>query len=501
MSSANISTIALTGLNSTDVDVQAHISNGMFAFNIVGLGDKAISESKERVRSALSSVGLSLPSKRILINLAPANLVKEGTHFDLPIALAILVAMNVVQAQEVENYIIMGELSLDSSVSPVSGVLPAAMHALGSGKGIICPAHNGSEAAWAGEELPIIAAKNLVELINHLKNISHIERPKIKPSIANNNQQLDISDIKGQENAKRALEIAASGKHNILMSGPPGSGKSMLAARINSIMPDLTANEILENSIIASVVGDLQNGELSTQRPFRSPHHSCSMASLTGGGRKAKPGEITLAHNGILFLDELPEYSRQSLEALRQPLENHNITVARADNHITYPANFQLIAAMNPCKCGYLSIPEKACNRVPDCAKQYQSKISGPLLDRIDIVIDVPQISPFDVHEYKSETSAQIKERVQKTRLIQQTRYKNDNINSNGEAGNHLLEKYSALDEESKNLLKRAMDKFKLSMRGYTKILKVARTIADMEGSQNVEKRHLAEAISYRQVI
>jgi magnesium chelatase family protein len=498
---AHVTTVAFEGLKVTKVDVQVQVSPGLPTFIIVGLPDKAVAESKERVRAALSAIGLSLPTRRVLVNLAPADLNKIGSHFDLPIAIALLVAMKILPQDAVDEYFCMGELGLDGKILPVSGVLPASIEAKSFDKGIICPEICGREAVWAGD-ISILAAPNLLSLINHFKGTQVLSQPKIEIKQSDRKNYPDIKDIKGQENAKRALEIAAAGGHNILMMGPPGAGKSMLSSRLIGLLPPLEPEEILEVSVINSVAGRISEGGLSAERPYRDPHHSTSMAALVGGGKRANPGEISLAHKGVLFLDELPEFNRDVLESLRQPIETGQVTVARANTHVTYPARFQLVAAMNPCRCGYIDDADRACTRAPKCAQEYQCKISGPLYDRLDIFIEVPALSPEDMmKESSGESSEVVSKRVAKARQIQIQRYKNDNKNylTNAEADGEYLEKTAAPDAEGKKLLMQAVDSMKISMRGYNRILRVARTIADLEGSENIQKNHIAEAISYRQ--
>ena len=500
---ARINTITFNGLDTLPVELQTQITSGMPNFTIVGLPDKAIAESRERVRAAIQSLGLSLPAKRITINLAPADLLKEGSHFDLPVALGILSCMGIIPPEELFGYIAMGELSLDGSIIPVNGVLPVAMHANRAEKGLICPAQQGSEAAWSGLK-DIVAAPDLISLINHFKGETRLTCPQPhQPQLKT--KHLDMSDVKGQESAKRALEIAAAGGHNLLMVGPPGAGKSMLAARLPGILPPLTAEEALETSMIHSVAGILKDGSLCFERPFRSPHHNASTPSLVGGGRKARPGEISLAHNGILFLDELPEFDRSALEALRQPLENGSVSIARVNTHAVYPAKFQLIAAMNPCRCGNLSIPELACPRAPKCALEYQSKISGPLLDRIDMHIEVPAVSPWKLGEGRSgETSEEIRKRVIAARKIQKERflkYGITNLSTNSELKGQILEDLTFLENDAKNLLITFADKNHLSARAYHRTLRLARTIADLQNSTNILRIHIAEALSYRRTV
>lgn len=497
---AHVTTVTFEGLRVTEVDVQVQIMAGLPNFIIVGLPDKAVGESKERVRSAFNAIGLSLPTKRLVVNLAPADLNKVGSHFDLPIALGLLVAMKIIPQEDADKYFCMGELSLDGAITPVSGILPAAVEAGNKKKGIICPEVCGSEAVWAGD-LEVLAPPSLLALINHFKGSQVLPTPKIsikKPI----RSYPDLKDIKGQENAKRALEIAAAGGHNLLMSGPPGSGKSMLASRMIGLLPPLEPQEILQVSMINSVAGIIGENGLSSERAYRDPHHSTSMVALVGGGRNAKPGEISLAHKGVLFLDELPEFSRDVLESLRQPMEAGNVTIARANTHVTYPARFQLVAAMNPCRCGYIDDADRCCNRVPKCAIDYQSKISGPLFDRIDLFVDVPALAPADMLSASAgENSEIVGKRVAKARQIQIERFKTaeQECLTNAEVNGEFLEEIAEPDTEGKLLLKKSVDSFKISMRGYNRILRVARTIADLGGSEKIQKSHIAEAISYRQ--
>lgn len=500
---SRVNSVVFQGISVLDVDLQVQISSGLPSFTIVGLPDKSIAESKERVRAALNSIGLSLPPKRITINLAPADLYKEGSHFDLAVAVGILISMNVLPVEELANYTIMGELGLDGSIISVNGILPAAMKSHENNKGLICPTAQGGEAAWSGLQ-DIIPAPNLLSLINHFKGSQLIARPrpeKMPEEISN----LDMSDIKGQEMAKKALEIAAAGNHNLLMVGPPGSGKSMLAQRLPTILPPLSPLEVLETSMIKSIAGELKSGKLSISRPFRAPHHSASTPSLIGGGRNAKPGEISLAHNGVLFLDELPEFNRTTLDSLRQPLENGTVSVSRVNSHITYPANFQLIAAMNPCKCGYLGTHNLECNRAPKCAEEYQNKISGPLLDRIDIHIEVPAVNPWDLSEApKGETSKEILQRVLNAREIQKNRFlskKIKHLTTNSQLSGNLLEEFATPDNDGKALLINVADKLNLSARAYHRILKLSRTLADLQNEEKIRKIHIAEALSYRRMI
>ena len=499
---SRVTTVSFQGVEAQKITVEVQISSGLPCFKIVGLPDKAVTESAERVRAALSSLGFILPSKRIIINLAPADISKEGTHFDLPIAVALLCAMGDLPTEQMQNYTIMGELGLDGRISAVSGVLPGAMAATSFGMGFICPKEQGAEALWSGNT-DILPAASLIEILNHFKGVSLIDHPEQKAQ-HNTIPFGDFSDVKGQEKAKRALEIAAAGGHNVLMIGAPGSGKSMLAARFASILPPMTADEMLQASIVHSVAGLLKDGELISQRPFRAPHHSASMPALVGGGLKAKPGEISLAHAGVLFLDELPEFSRQALEALRQPLETGEVSVARVNGHVTYPARFQLIAAMNPCKCGYLGLKGHECHRAPRCALEYQQKLSGPFLDRIDLFVDVHPVSPWDLQSGRlsgGEKSAVIAARVLKAVEKSAERYKDYQITRNAEASGTLLEKISPLSEECQKMVAEAAAQTNLSARGYHRLLRVARTIADLDASDTIEPPHIMEALSFRRKI
>ena len=500
---ARIKTVAFSGVDVLDVDVQVQLANGLPAFTIVGLPDKAVSEARERVRAALHAMGLSLPPKRITVNLAPADLAKEGSHFDLPIAVGLLAAMDVLPGDDIEGYCALGELALDGRVASVNGVLPAAVHASGADLGFICPAAQGGEAAWAGD-LNILAADSLLDLVNHFKGTQVLRLPAagIAPTAS---AYPDLADIKGQETAKRALEIAAAGNHNLLMIGPPGAGKSMLAQRLPGLLPALASDEILDVSMVHSLSGTLPEGGLLSHRPFRDPHHSASVPSIVGGGNRAKPGEVSLAHLGVLFLDELPEFQRGALEALRQPLETGTVSVSRVNAHVSYPARFQLVAAMNPCRCGYLDDPAQACSRAPKCARDYQAKISGPLYDRIDLHVDVAAVSPMDLTlPPPAESSADIAGRVQVARDIQRTRYagakEGAGIRTNAEADGKLLEDVATPDADGRALLAAALERMHLSARGYHRVLRVARTLADLDGSDGVSRIHVAEALSFRRL-
>ncbi len=498
---AHIGTVAFVGIEARSVDVQVQVASGLPSFTIVGLPDKAVAESRERVRAALGAIGLALPPKRITVNLAPADLPKEGSHYDLAIALGLLVAMETVASDTVESYIVLGELGLDGAIQSVPGVLPAALKAMEFDCGLICAAASGGEAAWAGE-VEIIAAENLLSLINHLKG-SQLLNPPIAVVAVDEGTMLDLRDIKGQETAKRALEIVAAGGHNLCMVGPPGSGKSMLAARLPGILPPMTPEEVLEVSMVASISGLLTEGRITRSRPYRNPHHSASMAALVGGGMKAKPGEISLAHRGVLFLDELPEFNRNALDSLRQPIESGEAVVARANRHVTYPARFQLVAAMNPCRCGYLDDPAQACSRAPKCAVDYQSKISGPMMDRFDIHIEVPAVSALDLTlPTPTESSRDVSARVIAAREIQTERYQAmglEGVCCNAEVDGEALEEVATVDRAGKEILAQAIEVMRLTARGYHRILRVARTLADLEGCAEIRKIHISEALSYRQ--
>jgi magnesium chelatase family protein len=494
-------TVAFEGVEARIVEVQCALSSGVPAFSIVGLPDKAVSEARERVRAALTTMAIALPSKRITVNLSPADLPKEGSHFDLPIALALLAALEIVPHEEIANTVSLGELSLGGALVGVVGALPAAMAAAQEGKILVCPKACGAEAAWVGAT-EVIAAGSLTEIIRHFSGLKTIT-PARPGEVQKAASHRDLRDVKGQERAKRALEIGAAGRHHLMMVGSPGSGKSMLAARIPDLLPPLSAAEALETSMIHSLSGLIAEGGISRTRPFREPHHTASVAAIVGGGRRASPGEISLAHNGVLFMDEFPEFPRTVLETLRQPIETGEVVVARANAHIRYPCQFMLVAAANPCKCGYLTDPARACARVPQCGEDYMGRISGPLLDRIDLRIEVPPVAYTDLDLKPSgDTSATVAARVAAARDRQTARFAgHTKVRVNADAEGQLLEEIATPDEEGRVLLSRVAERFGLTARGYHRVLRVARTIADLAESETVRKPHVAEAVSYRMAL
>ncbi|MBS0521424.1 MAG: YifB family Mg chelatase-like AAA ATPase [Proteobacteria bacterium] len=527
---AKMRTVAFQGVDVLPVDVQVMIAPGTVAFAVVGLADKAVGESRERVRAALRALGLALPPQRITVNLSPADLAKEGSHYDLPIALGLLVAMGVLTQESVAGFVALGELALDGTLSRVPGVLPAAIAAAATGRGLICPAACGGEAAWGGfrptdaERPAVLAAPSLLALINHLRGQQTLAAPQALMA-EDATAYPDLAEIKGQETAKRVLEVAAAGGHNLLMMGPPGSGKSMLAARLPGLLPPLAAEEALEATMVRSLAGEGGDGRLSRRRAFRDPHHSATLQALIGGGMRARPGEVSLAHHGVLFLDELPEFGRAALEALRQPLETGRVTVARAAAHVTYPARFQLVAAMNPCRCGHLTEPGRGCGRAPRCGLDYQAKLSGPLLDRIDLCIDVPRVDAADLAlPPPAEHSADVAARVAAARTVQRERLAaldrkgrlaeveaeptagllSERARSwskprcNADTDGALLAAIAEPDAEGRALLTRAAERLGLSARAWHRTLRVARTLADLDGADAVRRLHIAEALSYR---
>ena len=491
-------TVAFVGIEARLVEVQAAVSPGIPSFSIVGLPDKAVSEARERIRAAFSAMSVAMPSKRVTVNLSPADLPKEGSHFDLPIALAVLAVLEVVPAEELANVVSLGELSLDGRLVSVAGALPAAVAAAEDQRSLICPPGCGAEAAWIGT-VPVVAPPGLKQVVDHLTGRApvapsapgHVGRPPIRA---------DMSDVRGQERARRALEIAAAGRHHLLMVGPPGAGKSMLAARLVGLMPELSPAEALETSMIQSLAGMLTDGGISRDPPYRDPPHTASMAAIVGGGRGARPGEISLAHNGVLFMDELPEFPRQVLETLRQPLETGEVVVARANAHVRYPCRFLLVAAANPCRCGHLADTARACARAPQCGADYMGKLSGPLMDRFDLRIEVPPVTISELDQRKGgEATASIALRVQAAREIQLCRFSDSpGVRVNGDASGSVLEQIAEPDSEGRALIHRAAEKLGLSARGYHRILRTARTIADLDQSVRVRAPHLAEAIGYR---
>ena len=498
---SRVRTVAFQGIEAVPVDVQVMVAPGKVGMSIVGLPDKAVAESRERVQAALHASGLSMPARKVTINLAPADLPKEGSHYDLPIALGLMAALGAIPGDILAGYVVLGELSLDGTIAAVAGALPAAIGANAEGKGLICPFACGPEAAWAGADIDILAPRSLIAMANHFRGTQVLSRPEPGRHAAASGLP-DLADIKGQETARRALEVAAAGSHNLLMIGPPGSGKSMLAERLPSILPPLTPKELLEVSMIASVAGELGEGKLTDRRPFRSPHHSASMASMVGGGFRARPGEVSLAHHGVLFLDEFPEFSPQTLDALRQPLETGECMIARVNHRVTYPARIQLVAAMNPCRCGMAGEPGYRCARGERCRADYQARISGPLLDRIDLRIEVPAVAASDlIRPGQAESSATVAARVARARAMQHDRFTHlgiAGVTANAHCPAAAIEAIAAPDAAGLALLGEASEKLGFSARAYHRLLKVARTLADLDASETVGRIHLAEAISYR---
>ncbi|MFZ1110328.1 MAG: YifB family Mg chelatase-like AAA ATPase [Rhodomicrobium sp.] len=498
---AQVSTVTFEGIDAKQVDVQVLIAPGLPAFSIVGLPDKSVGESRERVRAALTAIGLGLPAKRITVNLAPADTPKEGTHYDLPIALGVMAAAGAIPAESLKNFIIIGELGLDGGLGPIAGALPAALGAGALDKGLICPAACGPEAAWASADMTIVAPPHLLALVNHIKGTGRLPQPR--PHLDRSAESgPDLRDVRGQESAKRALEAAAAGGHHMLMIGPPGAGKSMLAQRLPSILPPLEPRELLEVAMIQSIAGAIVNGSLTANRPFRAPHHSASMAALVGGGARPKPGEVALAHHGVLFLDEFAEFPPHVLDALRQPIESGETIIARVNHRIRYPSRFQLVAAMNPCRCGHAWTPGVTCRIGPRCEDSYRGRISGPLWDRLDIQIAVAPVKATDLALPPArETSADVAQRVATARSIQARRYSiigNEAVTTNARCPAALLAEFCELNREGMRLLEQAAETNGLSARGYHRTLRLARTLADLDASAEIHAVHVAEALSLR---
>lgn len=493
-------TVAFQGIQAVPVDVQVMIGPGKMGMQIVGLADKAVAESRERVQAALHASGLSMPPKKVTVNLAPADLPKEGNHYDLPIALALMSGLGAIPGDVLDGHVVMGELGLDGTIAVVAGALPAAMGANALGKGLICPQDCGAEAAWADPDMDILAPRSLIAMANHFKGTQILTRP-VAALQKSAGPSADLAEIRGQDTAKRALEVAAAGGHNLLMVGPPGAGKSMLASRLSGLLPALTPRELLEVSMIGSIAGDISDGKLSSLRPFRAPHHSASMAAMIGGGLRARPGEVSMAHNGVLFLDEFPEFTPQVLDSLRQPIESGETVIARANHRVSYPSRFQLVAAMNPCRCGMAGELGHTCRRGERCAIDYQARISGPLMDRLDLRVELPAVSAGDLIEAQpGEPSSAVASRVEKARAIQLVRYQEMGLNqmTNAQVDHSTIENVVRTDASGWQLLRDAAEKLRFSARGFHRILKVARTLADLEEAAAVGRVHIAEAISYR---
>ncbi|WP_313136022.1 YifB family Mg chelatase-like AAA ATPase [Paracoccus jeotgali] len=494
--------VAFQGIEGRLVEVQSAVSDGLPGFTIVGLPDKAVSEARERVRAAFGALAIALPSRKITVNLSPADLPKEGSHFDLPIALSVLAALELLPAESLEGVVSLGELALDGRLAPVTGALPAAMTSAEDERALICPAACGAEAAWVGS-VPVFAASHLRQVLDHLAERAPLT-PALPGQVSAPPRPGDLRDVRGQERAKRALEIAAAGRHHLMMIGPPGAGKSMLASRLPGLMPELSPAEALETSMVHSLAGLLENGGIPRQPPFRDPHHTASMAAIVGGGRGARPGEISLAHNGVLFMDEFPEFSRQVLDTLRQPIETGEVVVARANAHIRYPCRFLLVAAANPCRCGHLADPSRACARVPVCGQDYLGRVSGPLMDRFDLRLELPAVGMDDLDlPPAGETTVEVAARVAAAHRVQLERFSGLTegrrvLRTNSDAPPPLLEQIAAPDADGRELIRRAADRLGLTARGYHRILRTARTIADLAESDKVHSDHLAEAISFR---